>query len=223
MVGTIVAAIYVFVRGVQAGSFAASELVHSIDNLLLISVATELSLIVMVVLRCRRLGDGDITRGLAAGRIARSRVFFWMLVAQLVLAAATAWLLFRWPAFREGILHGMHFALARALENGPIAVAGTVLDLVFLAPVCEEFFFRGWLWTALRRHWNVWPVAVVTSGLWLLLHVSQGWLKLLYLMPLAVALSLVRHYTGTVRSTILLHSVNNARSVIASLAAWWMA
>jgi membrane protease YdiL (CAAX protease family) len=66
------------------------------------------------------------------------------------------------------------------------------------------------------------PTAIVTSGFWLIMHVAQGWPKLLYLVPLAVALSLVRHYTGTVRATILLHGVNNARSVVASLVAWQM-
>jgi membrane protease YdiL (CAAX protease family) len=78
-----------------------------------------------------------------------------------------------------------------------------------LGPLSEELFFRGWLWTGLRRHWDVLPTALLTSALWLVLHFSEGVLRPAFLLPVAIALALARHFGGSVRAPLVLHVVYN--------------
>jgi membrane protease YdiL (CAAX protease family) len=77
---------------------------------------------------------------------------------------------------------------------------------VLLAPLSEELFYRGWLWTGLRKHWGFLPTAVFTSVAWLVGHPvgTVGWL-----LPVAVILSVARHSGQSVRASIALHILYN--------------
>jgi membrane protease YdiL (CAAX protease family) len=88
-----------------------------------------------------------------------------------------------------------------------------------MAPLAEEFFFRGFVFGALRR-WHVnlrghdlgtWAAAVVTGLLFGLVHVGSTSVQ--YLPPLAFfgfVLCLVRWRTGSLYPCMALHSVNNS-------------
>jgi hypothetical protein len=98
------------------------------------------------------------------------------------------------------------------------AVAATVFVCV-IAPIAEEFFFRGFLFGVLRR-WRisvaghqigVWVAAAVTGILFGLAHTGSAAPQ--FLIPLAVLgfiLCLVRWQTGSLYPCMALHSVNNA-------------
>jgi membrane protease YdiL (CAAX protease family) len=94
-----------------------------------------------------------------------------------------------------------------------------LLLAVAVAPVAEELFFRGWLWTALRRSWGVWPTALCTAGLWLGIHAIDGPVRALILLPTAILLCLARYYGGSVRASLLVHVVNNGTAVAIQMAA----
>jgi membrane protease YdiL (CAAX protease family) len=83
---------------------------------------------------------------------------------------------------------------------------------VLLAPLSEELFYRGWLWTGLRKHWGWLPTAALTSAAWLVGHsaATVGWL-----LPVAVILSVARHYGQSVRASIALHILYNFIVLIA--------
>jgi membrane protease YdiL (CAAX protease family) len=93
------------------------------------------------------------------------------------------------------------------------------LLIVPVAPIAEELFFRGWLWTALRRSWGVWPTAVCTAGMWLAVHALDAPARVLMLLPMAVLLSLARYYGNSVRASLAVHIVNNATASVIQLAA----
>lgn len=88
-----------------------------------------------------------------------------------------------------------------------------------IAPIAEEFFFRGFLFGVLRR-WRisvaghqigVWVAAAVTGILFGLAHTGSAAPQ--FLIPLAVLgfiLCLVRWQTGSLYPCMALHSVNNA-------------
>jgi membrane protease YdiL (CAAX protease family) len=85
-----------------------------------------------------------------------------------------------------------------------------VTELCLVAPVVEEMFFRGWLWTALRRIWGPVPTALCTGGLFLLIHVAGGVVRLFILLPITILLSIARHRGDSVRASLTVHAVNNA-------------
>jgi membrane protease YdiL (CAAX protease family) len=97
-------------------------------------------------------------------------------------------------------------------------VAATVFVCV-IAPIAEEFFFRGFLFGVLRR-WRItvagrslgpWVAAVIVAILFGFAHLGSAPLE--YLAPLGVlgfVLCLVRWRTGSLYPCMALHSANNA-------------
>jgi uncharacterized protein len=97
-------------------------------------------------------------------------------------------------------------------------VAATVFVCV-VAPIAEEFFFRGFIFGALRRlrivvagrYMGPWVAAVITGILFGLAHIGSASLQ--YLVPLALlgfALCLLRWWTRSLYPCMALHSINNS-------------
>lgn len=117
-------------------------------------------------------------------------------------------------------LHGNE-KLPRGLGVGQstAALIGAAAFVCVVAPVAEEFFFRGFVFGALRRwHINVrghdlgtWAAAIVTGTLFGLVHAGSTSAR--YLVPLALfgfVLCLVRWRTRSLYPCMALHSVNNS-------------
>jgi uncharacterized protein len=117
-------------------------------------------------------------------------------------------------------LHGTD-KLPRGLGVGQstAALVGAAAFVCVVAPIAEEFFFRGFIFGALRR-WHLvvgrvdlgtWAAAVVTGILFGLVHAGSASPQ--YLVPLGLfgfALCLVRWWTGSLYPCMALHSVNNS-------------
>jgi hypothetical protein len=100
-----------------------------------------------------------------------------------------------------------------------VALAAAGVFVCVIAPVAEEFFFRGFLFGALRR-WRVviggrdigtWVAAVITGILFGLAHTGSASSQ--YLIPLGFlgfVLCLVRWRTRSLFPCIALHSTNNS-------------
>jgi membrane protease YdiL (CAAX protease family) len=99
-----------------------------------------------------------------------------------------------------------------------VALAAAGVFVCVIAPIAEEFFFRGFLFGALRR-WRVtiaghdigtWVAAVITGILFGLAHTGSASSQ--YLVPLGFlgfVLCLVRWRTRSLYPCIALHSINN--------------
>jgi membrane protease YdiL (CAAX protease family) len=83
------------------------------------------------------------------------------------------------------------------------------LVFIILAPLAEELFFRGWLWTGLRKHWGVLPTGLVTAVLWLLPHLGRGIGAVVLLLFPALILTIARQVGKSVRATIFIHAIYN--------------
>jgi membrane protease YdiL (CAAX protease family) len=92
-----------------------------------------------------------------------------------------------------------------------------LFSAVFLAPIAEELFFRGWLWNALKQHWNGLLTASVVSGLWLAVHLEQGMPAVIGLIPVAVLIAFARHFGKSVRASIAVHMAMN---LVAAVIPW---
>jgi hypothetical protein len=79
------------------------------------------------------------------------------------------------------------------------------------APICEEFLFRGFIFTALRNWKGTWPAAIITGVLFGGVHYgSAPTLDLVPLMGLGFGLCLLYRYTGSLYSCFAAHSLNNS-------------
>jgi membrane protease YdiL (CAAX protease family) len=89
-----------------------------------------------------------------------------------------------------------------------------------VAPICEEFLFRGYIFTALRNWRGTLPAAVITALLFGAVHIGSA--PVLDLAPLAglgFGLCLLYRYTGSLYPAIVAHSLNNSLA-FASLESW---
>ncbi len=91
-----------------------------------------------------------------------------------------------------------------------------------VAPMCEEFLFRGYVFTALRS-WGLLPAAIVDGLLFGGVHASSApALDLLPLAALGFGLCLLYRYSGSLYPGMGAHALNNSLA-FASLAHWsWL-
>jgi uncharacterized protein len=107
--------------------------------------------------------------------------------------------------------------LGAGKSTAALVAAGVFVCVV--APIAEEFFFRGFVFGVLRR-WNIrvggrdlgtWLAAVVTGILFGLAHTGSA--SPIYLVPLGFLgflLCIVRWKTGSLYPCMALHSINNS-------------
>jgi membrane protease YdiL (CAAX protease family) len=110
-----------------------------------------------------------------------------------------------------------------ANETTSLLVLSAALTCV-LAPICEEFLFRGYIFTALRSWCGTWLAALITGLIFGAIHFgSAPALDLVPLAALGFGLCLLYRYTGSLYPCIAAHSLNNSLA-FASLEGWgWQA
>jgi membrane protease YdiL (CAAX protease family) len=93
-----------------------------------------------------------------------------------------------------------------SLEHGQMFAVLVVIVCV-VSPICEETFFRGFLWEKMEAAGGVRAAALWTSVLWLWIHVNPA--HILLLVPVAAALAVIRIFSGGTPMSILAHMVLN--------------
>jgi hypothetical protein len=127
-------------------------------------------------------------------------------------------------------LHGSD-KLPRELgvSTSTAALVGATVFVCVVAPIAEEFFFRGFIFGALRQMRIViaghdigaWVAAVLTGILFGLAHTGSASSQ--YLLPLGFlgfVLCLIRWRTGSLYPCMALHSINNALALGISQLHW---
>lgn len=103
-------------------------------------------------------------------------------------------------------------ALVQQATRAPVSTLATLVLAVTVVPICEETFFRGFLFPGLARAMPVWA-AVVTSAL----IFGAAHADLNSFVPLAIigaVLALLRWRTGSLWPGILFHAAINAQVLI---------
>jgi membrane protease YdiL (CAAX protease family) len=105
------------------------------------------------------------------------------------------------------------------ITTSTAALIGAAIFVCVIAPICEEFFFRGFIFGALRK-WHIsihgrqigtWVAAIETGILFGLAHTGSAAAQ--YLIPLGFlgfVLCVVRWKTRSLYPCMALHSVNNS-------------
>jgi membrane protease YdiL (CAAX protease family) len=108
--------------------------------------------------------------------------------------------------------HGPHPLLELLKENPPpwLTAADTICA-GFVAPVAEEFFFRGLLLTLLRSVFRQsWPAILLSAAAFALVHPSWSWVQIFFL---GVCLGYVYERSGNLWMSITMHSTFNLLSI----------
>jgi ABC-2 type transport system permease protein/sodium transport system permease protein len=138
-----------------------------------------------------------------------------------------------WPLAYDVILWCQHrgiatFDLAKFAERQPALVelikqlpSASPLVLYFAiaiaAPIAEEFFFRGYMLSALRGRVPAWAAILITAGMFGLFHSSAGGIiaveRVASSTLLGIVLGCVCWRTGSVFPGMLLHALHNGMMV----------
>ncbi|HEY1931665.1 MAG TPA: CPBP family intramembrane glutamic endopeptidase [Acetobacteraceae bacterium] len=207
-----------FLIGVVVGAHNANHnLTHTwnvspIYSILLMLVMADVVLVLAGWGRGEIVGDGDARAGLGLGPIRRPGLL--LLFATVGEALIFAWAVLLFVLLKPAQTDVLSTLFKAAPTAGTVVQGVTLLCAVVLSPIWEEFFFRGWLWTGLRRYWGRLPVMFATAIPWLLLHSFDGLLRPLFLIPAAILLSLAREYCGGTRASLTLHVLNNLIAMV---------
>lgn len=165
-------------------------------------------------------------------RTASGLGFVWPPV--LALAAAALLGLVLWPAAHELVLLNQWIGISMLRLDQIAEIKALVEKLQLVSPVwillalavapgiCEEFFFRGVLFSSLERVTTPWRTIVAVAVLFGLFHVVAGTVlapeRFLPSTFLGLVLGWVRYRTDSVLPCMLLHTIHNA--VALSIVHW---
>ncbi len=158
---------------------------------------------------CARLGGRRVSAWQFGLRPPRVR---WRKVALLIVGLIVCVLVFSaiWAealsvSTKEKVLEQLG-----ANEGTALLLLSALLTCV-IAPICEEFLFRGFIFSALRNLAGPWPAAILTGLIFGGVHASSA--PLADLMPLAAlgfGLCLLYWYTDSLYPCIAAHALNNS-------------
>jgi membrane protease YdiL (CAAX protease family) len=97
------------------------------------------------------------------------------------------------------------------VKDSTYALLAVAFLVAVVAPMAEEFFFRGFFFGALRNWRGPWPAAVITGLVFGAIHVGSA--EAAFLLPLAFfgfSLCLLRERTGSLYPGVALHCMNNS-------------
>lgn len=179
--------------------------------------ATQLAWIALVLGRARWAAGGIRMADFAAGPGKRLWLVGVVIAAELALLGYNVASELESPLCGLGLHVGTSGQLLALSRETPVWLALLTFEISVLAAISEELLFRGWLWTVLQRSWGAWPAALVTGGMFWLLHAPEGLRSFLLLLPVAIVLTVVRQFTGSIRGTIVLHAVHNGGLVMLTM------
>ncbi len=97
------------------------------------------------------------------------------------------------------------------------------IAVIIGAPFFEEFLFRGFLFEGLRHSFSKLTssavgttlTVLITSGIWAVIHMQYGWIEIISIFAIGIALAIARLKTGSLYVPIAMHMMMN---FLASLA-----
>jgi membrane protease YdiL (CAAX protease family) len=194
----------VFVRGLTRDA-SQLEITPTLTHLLTTVGALGFCIVLLysASIRGRIEGGGDRPLGLGVAPIARLPIIIGLSIVAVLYAA-----LIDVYAFVSVYAYDPELVFQSSSVPLWLALFDSLVFIV-LGPLAEELFFRGWLWTGLRKHWGVQPTGMVTAVMWLLPHLERGIGTVVVLLFPALILTIARRVGKSVRATIFIHAIYN--------------
>jgi CAAX protease family protein len=145
-------------------------------------------------------------------RFRLGNALFWIIVLMIVI--------FGINALYSDLITTLHLnvqtndqVLLEQSKVAPLSTYATLLAAVFIAPFCEEVFFRGFVFPGLRNGMSlVWAI-IISSLLFGVAHADPGSFPVLFVIGLALAF--LRWRTQSIWPGIFLHMLNNGIAALA--------
>jgi membrane protease YdiL (CAAX protease family) len=104
-------------------------------------------------------------------------------------------------------------------KYAPLSVYASLLVATFIAPICEEIFFRGFLFMGLKRGMPIGWAIVISALLFAIAHGDPG--SFIILFAIGLALAFLRWRTQSLWPAVLLHTVNNGLGALLIALSMW--
>jgi hypothetical protein len=164
-----------------------------------------------------------VFQGLLIGcALAAAALFKPLRAGQFGLRATRFWPAFGWSALAVVVFYAFG-ALWTVVAGSPeqttaqdigadesqLALIAAGVLFVVVAPIAEEFFFRGFFYGTLRTRMSAGWAAVICGTIFGAIHASTGIEAVPALAVLGIVLCLVREKTGSLYPCIAIHAFNN--------------
>jgi uncharacterized protein len=108
-------------------------------------------------------------------------------------------------------------------EDSTLVLAGFAVMTCLVAPLAEEFFFRGFLFRALDEKLKAVPAVIITGVCFGLVHLPSGdWIGTIVLSLFGMALCVLLLCTSSLLPCIMLHAFHNSISFgFTKELPWW--
>jgi uncharacterized protein len=177
----------------------------------------EATIFLTVVLDASMIGGTLLVVGWLAGRRPAPadfglRLVPWRSALGWTMAAyATYWLAGGIAALLLGTPDEQDIVVDLKAEDSTLIIAAFAVMVCLIAPLAEEFFFRGYLLRVLRERTNV-PIAVLVTGFAFgLVHLPSGdWRGMIILALFGMALCGLFLLTSSLLPCIMLHAFHNS-------------
>ncbi|MCK5562310.1 MAG: CPBP family intramembrane metalloprotease [Thermoplasmata archaeon] len=188
------------------------ELILSPISIVITLIFGNGTLIVFTYLRAVRPREGDrlslSEMGLA--KLPKLSVFTkWFIVGLLILVCIWVVELFLLPQTEESV----ELFVPENLNEYLILILGAAV----IVPIGEEFFFRGYAFTAVAKNWNINIAYIFSALLFAILHFNLVGFIPLFLI--GVVFAVILKQSGSLLPCIILHAVNNFVAI--SLLYWF--
>jgi uncharacterized protein len=150
------------------------------------------------------------------GLFAPSRLSFWSTigigVALMAASSLIGWLYGTYVVDGEEMQAGVNQLIA-SVPKTPLNHVLLFTTIAIIAPLLEELLFRGYLQTSLMRHMKPWAAIAVASAVFGAIHMQP--LAFPVLMLLGAAFGYLYYLTGSLKTNIALHMLNNGAAYAA--------
>ncbi len=156
-------------------------------------------------------------RGLTPASFGLRTTRLWPAVGNMALVFAVFWVLTLLYLTLVGQPDQQELTRDLKDEGSATTLVAYGVLLAFAAPLAEEFFFRGFMFSVFSARIGPWWGAVVTGTIFGFVHVAGSPVKtVVVLIILGIALCLLFWRTGSLLPCIAVHSINNAISFAAT-------
>lgn len=185
-------------------------LINSLSsNGLLLSISTAVSTpicIGLTVLFAKLRQNISIKNYLALRKTTKRELLRWLIFLgiYIVMTTAVTYALNQpTPAFMEEIVKTSRFPV------------GLYIAVIVMAPLSEEFLFRGFLFQGISySQLGARGAVLITAFVWSIIHLQYDAYYIFVLFVLGLLLGIARLKTGSLYVTILLHAINNLLALI---------